>query len=228
MQKNIKGITVALAIGVLVQPILLSTQAHAEAKKQPTASIILDEKENENKRQSGATGEVSDKMKKEKEEIEAQIKKERNEKAKEKVERKKGLYIFKIGEKKYTYKAADKVVEKPMEVEAFLQNDKTYLPLRYIGEALSVKIEYIHEIRTVQIEDYSKNSLIEINMETGKVTKDGKPVKIEKPLVKNDRLVLPLGDIASLLGITRGTVEDNIAQQIEWDDKEKSVYVVNL
>lgn len=228
MQKNIKGITVALAIGLLVQPILLSTQAHAEAKKQSTVSIILDEKENENKGQSGGLGLDSDELKKEKEEIEAQIKKERNKKAKEKVERKKGLYIFKIGEKKYTYKAADKVVEKPMEVEAFLQNNKTYLPLRYIGEALSVKIEYIHERRTVQIEDYSKNSLIEINMETGKATKDDNPVKIEKPLVKNNRLVLPIGDIASLLGITRGTIEDNVAQQIEWDDKEKSVYVVNL
>lgn len=212
-------------IGLLIATMLI-TPLYAEEKK--VESLIEDTHPESFKKENRVKPTIEE-LEAQKKELEEQIKNEKKEIITENIEVKKGLYIFKIGSKEMVIKQGEGNIDTTeMEVEPFIEKGKTYLPLRYVGQALASSVDYDNKTRTVKIVSTKKGTEIEININTGVAKANGKKVEIDKPINKKGRLLLPIADIGKLIGLTKGETSDGKAQEIEWDNKEKAVYILNI
>lgn len=213
-----KVITIALAT-ILMTPAIANAQS------------IFPESYTVEARQAKRNAITQEELRRQKEELEKEIqaeKSERRDKWINQLESTKGLYIFKIDNKEYTQKVGTQVITREMELAPFIHHDKTYLPVRYVAEALGLLVEFDNDTREVILYSGFKDIEITINIDTGETLKNGARVEIEEPMIIEDRTVLPIGDISLVLELTKGVLEDGIAQQVEWDNTERAVYVVNI
>jgi hypothetical protein len=123
-----------------------------------------------------------------------------------------GTAVFKIGDTKYT--VGDK--EETMDVAPYVKNNRTYLPIRYVGYALGVSASnilwdnanatatIIKGDRVVQVKIGSKVMLI-----------NGAAITMDvAPEIKDGRTMLPFRWIAQALGAS-----------VEWDEATQTVTV---
>ena len=91
-----------------------------------------------------------------------------------------------------------------MDVAPFVKDNRTMLPLRYIAEALGFKVDWDRATRTVTLTD--KEFKVQIPVETNKIIVNGSTYYSDaNPVLRNNRTMLPVANIARALGLKDGT-----------------------
>ena len=115
-------------------------------------------------------------------------------------------------------KSVDGIEQKVMmDIAPFIENNRTMLPIRYVAEALGFKVEWDHATRTVTLTD--KGFIVKIPVDTNKIIVNGEVYESDvKPVLKDNRTMLPIGNIARALGLKDGT-------DIIWDAATRTVVI---
>ena len=104
-----------------------------------------------------------------------------------------------------------------MDVEPFISNNRTMLPIRFIAEALGFEVEWDNTNRTVILTD--KDTVVKIPVDTNQIIVNGSVFESDvKPILKNDRAMLPIANIARALGLVDG-------KDIIWNGVTKEVII---
>lgn len=107
-----------------------------------------------------------------------------------------------------------------MDVASFLKDGRTMLPLRYIAEALGFKVEWDRATRTVTLSD--KSFKVVIPTSTNQIIVNGTTYYSDaNPVIRNNRLMLPVANIARALGLKDGT-------DIIWDASARVATITRL
>ena len=115
-------------------------------------------------------------------------------------------------------KSVDGVEQKVMmDIAPFIESNRTMLPIRFVAEALGFKVEWDDPSRTVILTD--KDNVVKIPVDTNKIIVNGVEYESDvKPVLRNNRTMLPIGNIARALGLKDGT-------DIIWDAATRTVVI---
>ena len=81
-------------------------------------------------------------------------------------------------------------------IAPFLNGDNTYVPLRFLSEALGASVEYDEGKITIASPDVN----LELNIDSTEAIKNGEKVTLTAPLiVTDDRTMVPLRSVSELL-----------------------------
>lgn len=150
----------------------------------------------------------------EKEEVKEEPKEEPKE---EKVEEIILKIILTVGSKDLEkYLNEDKTIIK-MDIAPYIKDGRTMIPIRYLAEALEMKVTWDKETRTVLLEDAKFK--IEIPVDTNIIKVNGEETESDvKPELKEGRTMLDIANVARALGLKDG-------EDIFWDPVEKKVTI---
>ena len=102
-----------------------------------------------------------------------------------------------------------------MDIAPFIYQARTMLPIRYVAEALGFMVTWDANTRTVYLVD--KENIVQIPVDTNNIIVNGKAfVSDVKPMIKNNRTMLPVANVARALGLQDG-------KDILWDAAMKFV-----
>ncbi|HOV79170.1 MAG TPA: copper amine oxidase N-terminal domain-containing protein [Bacillota bacterium] len=121
--------------------------------------------------------------------------------------------VFKIGDTKYTVNG----VEKTMDVAPYLKNDRTYMPVRYVAEALGVSSDNImwnQADQTVVLIKGDRVVKLTIGSTTMYINGVAFNMDVAPELVDPGRTMLPIRWVGQALGAT-----------LTWDDATQTVTV---
>ena len=122
-----------------------------------------------------------------------------------------------IGSKKLVVTVNGVQKEVAMDVEPFISNNRTMLPIRFVAEALGFKVEWDDPTRTVILTD--KDTVVKIPVDTNQIIVNGTVFESDvKPILKSNRTMLPIANIARALGLVDG-------KDIIWDGTTKEVII---
>ena len=125
---------------------------------------------------------------------------------------KKATAVFTIGETTYTLNGE----EMTMDVAPYIKNDRTFLPVRFVSNAVGVSDDNIlwnDATKTVTILKGDRTVQMTINSKIMKV--NGADVAIDvAPEIKADRTMLPIRALSTALGC-----------EILWDDATRTVTI---
>lgn len=101
-----------------------------------------------------------------------------------------------------------------LEVAPFIFQDRTMVPVRFIGEALDA--EFLWEEKTRKVTYIYRNLLLEIFIEQTEGFLNRKPFQLETPpIIREGRTMVPLRFISEQLGA-----------QVNWEEKTRSVTII--
>ena len=104
-----------------------------------------------------------------------------------------------------------------MDIAPFIEGDRTMLPIRFVAEALGFNVQWDNENRTVILID--KENVVKIPVDTNQIIVNGKVYESDvKPVIRNDRTMLPIANIARALGLKDG-------KDIFWNGNTKEVLI---
>lgn len=122
-----------------------------------------------------------------------------------------------IGSKTNEVTMDDIVTKIEMDVEPYIKDGRTMLPIRYVAEALGFEVEWVEATRTVILKD--KEFKIEIPVNTNKIIVNGETYESDvKPEIVKDRTMLPIANIARALGLVDG-------EDIIWNETNREVII---
>lgn len=115
-------------------------------------------------------------------------------------------------------KSVDGVEERiMMDIAPFIEKDRTMLPIRFVAEALEFNVQWDKDSRTVILID--KENVVKIPVDTNKIIVNGKEyISDVKPVIRNNRTMLPIANIARALGLKDG-------KDIFWNGNTKEVLI---
>ena len=122
-----------------------------------------------------------------------------------------------IGSKEMS-KSVDGVEQKiNMDIAPFIEGNRTMLPIRFVAEALGFNVQWDNDNRTVILID--KENVVKIPVDTNQIIVNGKVYESDvKPVIRNNRTMLPIANIARALGLKDGT-------DIIWNAATKEVKI---
>ena len=95
----------------------------------------------------------------------------------------------------------------------FIEKDRTFVPIRFIGEALNYKVDWNKDKKLVTIKNNDRQILMTIG--DTNITVNNEKIKNDvAPLIRKDRTYVPLRFIA-----------ENMNLKVNWDGKEKKVII---
>lgn len=95
----------------------------------------------------------------------------------------------------------------------FIEKDRTFVPIRFIGEALNYKVDWNKDKKLVTIKNNDRQILMTIG--DTNITVNNEKIKNDvAPLIKKDRTYVPLRFVA-----------ENMNLKVNWDGKEKKVII---
>ena len=107
---------------------------------------------------------------------------------------------------------------KAMDTKPYIKGGRTMLPLRYIAEALGYRVAWLSETRTAVIMDIGLR--VEIPVDSNFIIVNGvKYTSDVKPEMRNNRIMLPIANIARALGLKDG-------KDILWDEVNRQVTLI--
>lgn len=107
---------------------------------------------------------------------------------------------------------------KAMDTKPYIKGGRTMLPLRYVAEALGYKVAWLSETRTAVIMDIGLR--VEIPVDSSFIIVNGvKYTSDVKPEMRNNRIMLPIANIARALGLKDG-------KDILWDEVNRQVTLI--
>ena len=111
-----------------------------------------------------------------------------------------------------------------MDTDAFIINNRTMLPLRYLAYALDINVEYDNNTRNAIFTNTRnpilKQETVKVNIDTGIMidSKGNKYTPDSKPIIKNDRIHASIANVSQLFGATHG-------KTLVWDGQKQEVRV---
>ena len=125
--------------------------------------------------------------------------------------------IIKIGSKKITRVVNGVPVETEMDVAAFIDKDRTYIPLRFVGESMGFEVTWDEANRTAILR--SKDKEVKIAVDSNVFYVNGEKFESDvKPMIKNSRTMIPVGNFARAIGLQDG-------KDIFWDGVSREVTI---
>ena len=107
---------------------------------------------------------------------------------------------------------------KAMDTKPYIKGGRTMLPLRYLAEALGYRVAWLSETRTAVIMDIGLR--VEIPVDSSFIIVNGvKYTSDVKPEIVNNRIMLPIANIARALGLKDG-------KDILWDEVNRQVTLI--
>lgn len=101
------------------------------------------------------------------------------------------------------------------DVSAFIKNDRTLLPIRFISEKLGYDVKWDEAQRKVSISN--SNNLIEMTIDSTKLNVNGQVNNMDvAPIIKDDRTFVPLRFVAQYMGLG-----------VDWDAKTYTVILTS-
>lgn len=103
------------------------------------------------------------------------------------------------------------------DVDPFIKNDRTLVPVRIIAEELNSNVEWDEDMRAVYISNDYVNIVLRIDSNLAEYTRDNESRYIlldVPPQIYEDRTFLPIRAVSNALGVG-----------IEWDGDKRIVYV---
>lgn len=95
----------------------------------------------------------------------------------------------------------------------FIEKDRTFVPIRFIGEALNYKVDWNKDKKLVTIKNNDRQILMTIG--DTNITVNNEKIKNDvAPLIRKDRTYVPLRFVA-----------ENMNLKVNWDEKEKKVII---
>ena len=115
-------------------------------------------------------------------------------------------------------KSIDGIEERTMmDIAPFIEKDRTMLPIRFVAEALGFNVQWDNDNRTVILID--KENVVKIPVDTNQIIVNGKVYESDvKPVIRNDRTMLPIANIARALGLKDG-------KDIFWNGNTREVLI---
>lgn len=95
----------------------------------------------------------------------------------------------------------------------FIEKDRTFVPIRFIGEALNYKVDWNKDKKLVTIKNNDRQILMTIG-DTNITVNNDKIKNDVAPLIRKDRTYVPLRFVA-----------ENMNLKVNWDGKEKKVII---
>ena len=96
-----------------------------------------------------------------------------------------------------------------MDIAPFIYQSRTMLPIRFVAESLGFTVTWDAKTKTVYLSD--KENIIQIPVETNNIIVNGNTfVSDVKPIIKNNRTMIPVANVARALGLVDG-------KDILWD-----------
>lgn len=158
---------------------------------------------------------VKEENKKDKETEENKDKKDEKSEEKEEVVLK---VIFKVLRKDAEKRINEAISTINMDIAPYINTGRTMIPIRYLGEALEMKVSWDEKTRTVILED--DKFKIEIPVDTNKIIVNGEEFESDvMPEIRNGRTMLAIANIARALGLKDG-------EDIFWDAVEKKATII--
>ena len=107
---------------------------------------------------------------------------------------------------------------KAMDTKPYIKGGRTMLPLRYVAEALGYRVAWLSETMTAVIMDIGLR--VEIPVDSNFIIVNGvKYTSDVKPEMRNNRIMLPIANIARALGLKDG-------KDILWDEVNRQVTLI--
>ena len=104
-----------------------------------------------------------------------------------------------------------------MDIAPFIESNRTMLPIRFVAEALGFNVQWDNDNRTVILID--KENVVKIPVDTNQIIVNGKVYESDvKPVIRNNRTMLPIANIARALGLKDG-------KDIFWNGNTKEVLI---
>lgn len=95
----------------------------------------------------------------------------------------------------------------------FIEKDRTFVPIRFIGEALNYKVDWNKDKKLVTIKNNDRQILMTIG--DTNITVNNEKIKNDvAPLIRKDRTYVPLRFVA-----------ENMNLKVNWDGKEKKIII---
>lgn len=126
--------------------------------------------------------------------------------------------IITIGSKKLARTVDGNVTNITMDVAAYIESDRTYIPLRYVGEALGYDVTWDNANRTAILKNRDKVVKVAVDNNVFYVNGDKFESDV-KPEIKNSRTMIPVGNFARAIGLKDG-------ETIFWNDKTREVRII--
>ena len=125
--------------------------------------------------------------------------------------------IVKIGSKKLTQKINGVANEIEMDVEAYIAESRTYIPLRFVGEALGYEVTWDEANRTAILRNKDKE--VKVAVDSNVFYVNGEKFESDvKPMIKNGRTMIPVGNFARAIGLQDG-------KEIFWNEVLREVTI---
>ena len=125
--------------------------------------------------------------------------------------------IITIGSKKLVQKINGISMDTEMDVEAYIAESRTYIPLRFVGEALGFEVTWDEANRTAILK--SKDKEVKIAVDSNVFYVNGEKFESDvKPMIKNGRTMIPVGNFARAIGLQDG-------KDIFWDGVSREVTI---
>lgn len=127
------------------------------------------------------------------------------------------------------YTQDDAVIKTTLDVAAYIENDITMVPIRFVTEELGAVVEWNHDTKEVTLTKDSEQVVIKIGDINAKSVKDGQEnvfVLNAPPVIVNDRTLVPLRFVSENLGAKVEYIEPT--RQVLITDEEPAVKVGSI
>lgn len=126
--------------------------------------------------------------------------------------------IFKIGEPGYTTITGTTAQEHEANVAPFIENGRTMLPVRQVADAVGAITNWDAATKTATFQ--KDNNTVTIQIDKAQMQVNGNNIPLyAKPANVNDRILLPIANIAQAFGLEHGT-------EIIWDQDTQTVIIL--
>ena len=140
-------------------------------------------------------------------------------------EKNKATYVFNINKDEFEITINGTTMKSKMYTSPVIRNGRTMLPLRNIAEAIGVEVSWDSKTRTASFTKDGLTASIQIDGDEISYS-NGKVVKMDsKPIIKDNRILVSLVNVANVFGLTNGNVEDSKDQDIEWNKDNNTVTI---
>lgn len=113
-----------------------------------------------------------------------------------------------------------------LDVAPYIRNNRTMLPVRFVGQSLNMEVTFDETTRDVLVQDATRS--VKLNLDSNVVTTgaSNKPYILDsKPEVIAGRTMLPIGEIANILGFSR-TDQNHPGGYLTWDGDARTVTIM--
>lgn len=134
-------------------------------------------------------------------------------------------YVFNINKDEFEITINGTTMKSKMYTSPVIRNGRTMLPLRNIAEAIGVEVSWDSKTRTASFTKDGLTASIQIDGDEISYS-NGKVVKMDsKPIIKDNRILVSLVNVANIFGLTNGNVGDAKDQDIEWNKDNNTVTI---